>query len=199
MVSLHDPMSHGALEQPGFAGRGKPVDDSHVVLLDSAGNAVGSESKSLVHHENTPLHLAFSLYAFDRDGRVLMTRRALTKLTWPGVWTNSCCGHPVPGEPTETAITRRLKDELNLEIAELDCVLPAFAYRARDASGVWENEICPVFFGVVEDASDLRAEPGEVMEFQWTDWDDLAAAAPMAPYAFSPWSVAQIAELSRPR
>ncbi len=199
MVRLHDPRTQDAPVESELAGRPKQVDDSHVVLLDSDGNAIGSERKSLVHHDNTPLHLAFSLYAFDRAGRVLMTRRALTKLTWPGVWTNSCCGHPVPGEPTEAAITRRLKDELNLEIAELDCVLPTFAYRARDASGVWENEICPVFFGVVEDASELRAEPGEVMETQWTDWDDLAAAAPMAPYAFSPWSIAQIVELSRPR
>ncbi len=177
---------------------GKPADDGEVVLLDRDGRPIGRERKSLVHHSNTPLHLAFSLYVFDPAGRVLMTRRALTKLTWPGVWTNSCCGHPAPEEDTEGAIARRLKDELNLTVSNLACVLPTFSYRARDASGVWENEICPVYSGTVDSSAELRAAPAEVMEYQWTEWDDLTSAAQAAPYAFSPWAVLQIAALPRP-
>ena len=74
-----------------------------VVLLDEHGNAVGTCPKSEVHNESTPLHLAFSCYVIDESGRVLVTKRALRKETWPGAWTNSCCGHPAPGESVEDA------------------------------------------------------------------------------------------------
>ncbi len=95
-----------------------------VVLVDDAGTPIGAADKLTVHSADTPLHLAFSCHVYNEDGKVLVTRRAVTKLTWPGVWTNSFCGHPAPGESMEDAIVRRAERELRLTITDLEVVLP---------------------------------------------------------------------------
>jgi isopentenyl-diphosphate delta-isomerase len=123
-----------------------------VVLLDEQGGQSGALSKSVVHHRGTPLHLAFSCYVFNDRGELLLTWRALSKLTWPGAWTNSCCGHPLPGEGIYRSVARRLRAELGIEAVRTDLVLPGFGYRASMGNGIVENEICPVFRAVTEDA-----------------------------------------------
>ncbi len=169
--------------------------DDLVVLVSPSGEPIGEQFKSLVHNQETPLHLAFSTYLFDPAGRLLMTRRALTKKTWPGVWTNSCCGHPRLDEPMSVAIRRRLQSELGLDVDDLRCVLPDFAYAAMDAGGVWENEICPVFAGSLPAGAVPQPDPDEVAEWAWIEWRDLVAAVHAAPFAFSPWAVKQITAL----
>jgi isopentenyl-diphosphate delta-isomerase len=164
--------------------------DDLVVLLDAAGAPCGTAPRATVHGADTPLHLAFSCYVFDDDGRVLMTRRALTKRTWPGVWTNACCGHPLPGEAFEDAIARRLADELGLGAGSIDCVLPDFRYEAVDASGVRENEVCPVF--VTQLRGRIDPDPAEVMDHRWVQPGALATAAASSPWLLSPWSASQI-------
>ncbi|MEJ7650480.1 MAG: isopentenyl-diphosphate Delta-isomerase [Nakamurella sp.] len=170
-----------------------PTDDL-VVLVDPAGTPIGSERKSRVHTTDTPLHLAFSVYLFDGAGNVLMTRRALSKLTWPGVWTNSCCGHQRLDEPPAEGVRRRTRAELGLQITDLRCVLPDFAYRARDAGGIVENEICPVFVGTVAGPVP-EPDDSEVMEWAWLPWRHLVTAVTGASFAFSPWCVQQIRAL----
>ena len=167
-----------------------------VVLLGPDREPIGEMLRSRVHSESTPLHLAFSLYLFNRAGDVLFTRRALGKATWPGVWTNSCCGHPRPGETLEDAVRRRLWHELRLEVTDLRCVLPDFAYEARDAGGVQENEFCPVFAGATMHPDDpVEPNPDEVMDWAWLRWADVTAAVPRIPVAFSPWAVEQVRQL----
>ena len=106
-----------------------------VVLLDADGQPCGTADRMTVHSEQTPLHLAFSCYVVDAEGLVLMTRRALTKRTWPGVWTNACCGHPQPGERFEDAIERRLADELGARATAIAPVLPGLPLRGRRRVG----------------------------------------------------------------
>lgn len=163
-----------------------------VVLVDAAGTPVGTAPRASVHDAGTPLHLAFSCYVTDGEGQVLLTRRALGKRTWPGVWTNSCCGHPRPGEPLTDAVRRRLVDELDLEVGAVTCVLPDFAYRATDASGVVENEVCPVFVARTHPGSRVSANASEVMEWEWVSWRSLEQAVGAVPFAFSPWSALQV-------
>ncbi|TWD82435.1 isopentenyl-diphosphate delta-isomerase [Kribbella amoyensis] len=161
-----------------------------VVLLDETGQVVGSEDKAVVHHAATPLHLAFSSYVLDPGGRVLLTQRAHSKSTWPGVWTNSCCGHPLPGEPVAAAVRRRLADELGLVAEEVDLVLPEFRYRAEMPEGIVENELCPVYR--VRTSGDPVPDPAEVAAYEWVDWADVAGRP-----GLSPWCLLQLAELDR--
>jgi isopentenyl-diphosphate Delta-isomerase len=182
------PPAHGSPPVADRRGAGE-----RVVLLDADHRPVGSLPKGEVHHADTPLHLAFSVYVFDRPGRVLATRRALAKQTWPGVWTNSCCGHPAPGEDVAAAARRRLGQELGLSPVRLDLVLPEFAYRAVAADGVVENEFCPVLFAQVD--ADPRPDPAEVAEWRWVSWEAFRTVATAAPWALSPWAVEQVRQL----
>lgn len=161
-----------------------------VVLLDESGAAIGTADKAEVHTSETPLHLAFSCHIFNDQGQVLITRRALGKKTWPGVWTNSACGHPGPGESMEDAIRRRAKDELGLELGAIAEALPNFRYRAVDASGVVENEICPVFVAIA--SADPEPADDEVCEWQWVSPEALVGAVNQTPFVFSPWLVDQM-------
>ncbi|MCG7320375.1 isopentenyl-diphosphate Delta-isomerase [Arsenicicoccus bolidensis] len=167
-----------------------------VVLLDAAGHAIGTAPKRAVHHESTPLHLAFSCYVVDDQGRVLVTRRARDKATFPGVVTNSVCGHPAPGEDLAAAVARRAADELGLRIGVARVVLPGFAYRA-EMDGVVEHELCPVHVAeLVGAATDLAPDPTEVDDAWWVPWPELRDGVLDGSTTVSPWCADQVALLA---
>lgn len=165
-----------------------------VRLLDDNGVEIGTANKAEVHTSGTPLHLAFSCHLFDAQGRTLLTRRALAKTAWPGVWTNSFCGHPAPGESFEDAIIRRAAVELNITVANIKPALPHFRYRAVDASGIVENEVCPVFTASFEGEAKISPNPDEVSDWAWSEVVDVEEAVAAAPFVFSPWLVKQLSE-----
>jgi isopentenyl-diphosphate delta-isomerase len=160
-----------------------------VVLLDDDGRAVGVADKSTVHGARTPRHLGFSCYGFDAAGRVLLTRRSHRKRTFPLVWTNTCCGHPAPGESLPDAARRRLRHELGVRPLDLRLVLPDFAYRASHA-GVEENELCPVMVCRIEDVPAPRAD--EVEAWEWWSWPRLREEAADPGSGLSPWARLQV-------
>jgi len=164
-----------------------------VVLLDEDGREVGTAPKSSVHGSDTALHLAFSCHVRNRSGQMLVTRRALDKPTWPGVWSNSFCGHPRPAEPVVAAVHRRAEQELGLSLRDLELALPLFRYRAVDANGMVEHELCPVYLAVTDD--EPRLNPREAAEARWVDPEELAAGIMATPWAFSPWLVLQTEQL----
>jgi isopentenyl-diphosphate delta-isomerase len=167
------------------------MNDELIVLLDTGGRATGTAPKASSHHDATPLHLAFSCYITDSEGRLLTTQRAHGKATFPSVWTNSCCGHPAPGESLRDAVRRRVPDEIGLEVDALTLVLPEFGYRATAANGVVENELCPVVRATAR--GELRLHPDEVAAAEWRDWDSCVALADH-PSA-SPWFRSQMEQL----
>lgn len=165
-----------------------------VVLVDEDGRAIGVVAKSGVHGAATPLHLAFSAYLLDDAGRLLVTRRAAGKHTFPGVWTNTVCGHPGPGEPLGTAVVRRAAQELRLAVTALRLVLPRFRYRAEQ-DGVVEHELCPVYVGRVVPPGEPAPDPAEVDGHEWVPWGDFAASVIDGRRGVSPWCAEQVVEL----
>lgn len=165
------------------------TDVDEVVLLGIDGTPTGTASKAAVHGPDTPLHLAFSCYVLNGRGEVLVTRRALTKKTWPGVWSNSFCGHPKPSESLLAAVHRRADYEIGVELSDVELAQPVFRYRATDSSGVVENEVCPVYVASLR--GHVTPHPGEVMDHAWVDRADLGRSVRATPWAFSPWMVLQ--------
>ncbi len=159
--------------------------------------------KSEVHTTSTPLHRAFSCYVLDANDRLLLTRRALGKATWPGVWSNTVCGHPGPGESDLEAVSRRLAQELGAVIpagSEPEVVLPTFTYRATDLSGMVEHEFCPVHVIRLPSGSGEQGEgplrldpdPAEVAQAVWCPFAQVRSAVAATPFVFSPWMVEQL-------
>lgn len=161
--------------------------------MNPEGEPFGTHPKRSVHSADTPLHLGFSCHVRNPAGEVLVSRRALSKRTWPGVWTNAFCGHPAPGEDWEDAVARHASEELGLKLNQISLALPNFRYRATDASGVVENEICPVFTAVASGRP--SPNPAEAMEVVWSATDDIARAVHHTPWAFSPWFTLQVPQM----
>lgn len=167
-----------------------------VVLLDEDGNSLGTADKRDVHGTDTPLHLAFSCYVFDDAGRLLVTQRAVDKPTFGGVWTNSCCGHPAPGEPIAEAVRRRVGQELGLELGPLTLLLPRFRYRAVGDNGTVEHEMCPVFTATAAGApAGPRPDRTEVEAWEWVPWVQFRDDVLSGRREVSQWCREQLAEL----
>ena len=166
-----------------------------VVLLDEDGRPAGHASGAMLHHQHTPLHLAYSCFLFRREGRLLLTMRSSRERIWPGYWTSSCYGHPAPGEPVPAAMTRTLCAELGLTSPEPELMLPAFRYHAVMDNGITENAVSPVFRVVTEERP--APDPRAVADFEWVDWTDLVSAVRSADIALSPWCRLQVLELSK--
>jgi isopentenyl-diphosphate delta-isomerase type 1 len=196
MVIARDPMRRVLADRAARTPDLGWVADDEVVLVDEAGMPSGSARKSAVHHDATRLHLAFSCHLLAPDGSVLVTTRAASKPSFPGVVTNSVCGHPQPGEALEDAVRRRVASELGVMLRpeQLRLVLPGFRYRAR-MRGIVENELCPVFVALVDDTT-VTPDPDEVDEAHWEAWVPLRDGVLAGLRTVSPWYAEQIAFLA---
>jgi isopentenyl-diphosphate delta-isomerase len=151
------------------------IESESVVFVHEDGTPTGETGPKLASHtSHTKLHLAFSCYILRRsDNKFLMTQRALSKKVWPGVWTNSVCGHPAPGEPIEDAIRRRSQDEIGMtDIQDITVVVPDYRYTTPPFKGIIENEFCPVYVAYTD--SEPQPNPDEVAAYKWITWQEWA-------------------------
>jgi len=157
-----------------------------VVLVDEENTPLGTMLKSEVHSAQTPLHRAFSLFLFNARGEFLLQRRSAQKKAWPRTWSNSCCGHPGPGEENETAIRRRLRDELG--VVDHTEIRHVSDYRYRfTKDGIEENEICPVFLGRTD--ATVNPNAAEIDGVKWMSWKDFTDDVKENPAVYSPWCI----------
>ena len=168
--------------------------DEMIVLVDDDNNAIGTVRKSEVHDGDTKLHRAFSVFLFNTDGELLLQQRAFGKKTWPGVWSNSCCGHTMLHESSEAAGVRRVGYELGLKNTKLTMALPDFRYRA-EKDRVVENEICPVLIGFTDEMP--KPNPDEVASIKWVDWEEFLISLKDPATEISPWAIEEVELLAR--
>nr|WP_239333817.1 isopentenyl-diphosphate Delta-isomerase [Frankia sp. CiP3] len=134
-------------------------------LVDEAGATIGQAEKLAAHTAPGQLHRAFSVFLFDRTGRMLVQRRSLTKYHSPGVWSNSCCGHPFLGELPYEAAARRVSEELGVTPRDLKGAGTTQYHCTDPDSGLIEREYNHLFVGMVDPP--LNIDPTEVVEFRF--------------------------------
>lgn len=155
-----------------------------VVLVDARDAVLGVAPKLEAHREGR-LHRAVSVVLFDDYGRLLLQRRASGKYHSAGLWSNTCCGHPRPGESVCDAARRRLLDELGIEGCGLTWVTE-FLYFAELEGGLVEHELDHVLIGVWNGAP--KPDPFEVAETRWVDPIALLEELVHEPDSYTAWT-----------
>ena len=165
-------------------GRGV-VDPDDVVVLVDPGDAVLGVAPKLEAHRDGRLHRAVSVVLFDDRDRLLLQQRALGKYHSGGLWSNTCCGHPRPGESVTDAARRRLSDELGIDTGGLTRVSD-FVYYAEVEDGLVEHELDHVVIGDWNGA--INPDPAEVLATRWIGHDALFAELSTVPSTYTRWT-----------
>lgn len=153
-----------------------------VILVDQADRPVGRMEKQEAHRKGL-LHRAFSVFLLD-GSKLLIQRRALDKYHCGGLWSNTCCSHPAPGEPVLLAAERRLDEELGIKNARLR-ELDTFLYRAAFPNGLAEHELDHVLLG--EYSGPVQPDPMEIAQVRWIDLEELQRDLQAFPQWYTPW------------
>lgn len=155
-----------------------------LILVDENDREIGTLSKGRCHDGEGILHRAFSLFLFDRRGRVLIQQRAAGKRLWPLYWANSCCSHPRAGEDLDEATGRRAFEELGVS-PRLHFIYK-FRYQAEYKNLGSEHELCSVYVGRAE-ARDIRPNPSEVADWRFLSGDEVEALMDDSSSLLTPW------------
>lgn len=154
----------------------------YVTLVNTDDEDIG-EMEKIQAHELGLLHRAFSVFIFNERGELLLQRRNKSKYHSGGLWTNSCCGHPRPGEDVKTAAMRRLNEEMGFQ-----CELTfkqTFLYKTTFENGITEHELDHVFTGIWQGT--INPDKEEVDDFNWLSLSVIKQEIRKNPEQFTFW------------
>jgi len=153
-----------------------------VVLVNSHDEPTGTMEK-MEAHRNPNLHRAFSIFLFNSQDKMLLQQRSFSKYHSGGLWTNTCCSHPRPGEETITAAKRRLTEEMGLD-ANIHFAFE-FIYQAAFDNGLYEYEYDHVYIGIYN--GPINPNPAEAAGYCYKSITEIKADLQLNPQLYTAW------------
>lgn len=159
----------------------------YLILVDKNDNPIGTEEKVKCHLPNGILHRAFTALIFDKNGRLVLTRRAQEKMLWPGDWDGTVASHPRESETYVSSAERRMPEELGIE-CKLDYLFK-FEYHVPYKDIGSENEVCGTLVGMVDESTPFKKIEGEIDEIKWISAEELLSELKSKPEIYCPWMI----------
>ena len=159
--------------------------EEFIILVDENDNPIGSEEKVKCHLPNGNLHRAFTALLFDKNGRLVLTRRSKEKMLWPNDWDGTFASHPRKSETYVSSGERRMPEELGIT-GTLD-YLHKFEYHVPYKDVGSENEICGTLIGIIDESTKLKEIEGEIDEIKWITSKELIIELKKNPQIYCPW------------
>ena len=153
-----------------------------VILVDKNDNQTGIIGK-LEAHRRSLLHRAVSVFVVNLKGEWILQKRASDKYHSNGLWTNTCCTHPAPGQENIKSARQRLREEMGIECNLIE--LFTFIYKKKLENGLTEHELDHVFYGVSD--KDPVINTSEVEDWEAVSFDDLHNAISKYPADYTYW------------
>ncbi|EGP93044.1 isopentenyl-diphosphate Delta-isomerase [Nitrosarchaeum koreense] len=171
------------------------MSDEYVILVDENDNPIGSEEKVRCHLPNGKLHRAFTALLFDKNGRLVLTRRAKEKMLWPEDWDGTVASHPREGETYTASAERRMPEEVGIS-CKMDYLMK-FEYHVPYKNIGSENEICGTLIGIVDESTKFKMIEGEIDEIKWISASELLSEIKNNPKIYCPWMLIALIFLDR--
>lgn len=166
----------------------------YLILVDKNDNPIGTEEKVKCHLPDGKLHRAFTVLLFNKEGKLLLTRRSQDKMLWPGDWDGTVASHPRKSETYVSSAERRLPEELGASCS-LDYLFK-FEYHVPYSNVGSENEICGTLIGEVSEPFVLKLVKDEISEAKWVGSNELFLDVEKNPQSYCPWMILALYLLS---
>ena len=161
--------------------------EEFVILVDGNDNPIGKEEKVKCHLPNGKLHRAFTALIFNKEGKLLLTRRSDSKMLWPGDWDGTVASHPREGETYVSSAERRMPEEIGIQ-CKMNYV-NKFEYHVPYKDVGSENEVCGTLMAVVDDFDESSLIKDEISAIKWISPEELNAELESNRDIYCPWMV----------